>query len=62
MNYKTYETKRLKILPTSENDTQFILELMNSPKWLKFIGDKKIKTIEDAHNYIKTKITPQFEK
>ena len=42
------ETERLILKPTSSDDAEFIYELLNSPKWLKFIGDRNIKTIEDA--------------
>lgn len=62
MNYKRFETERLKIIPTTEKDAEFILELFNSPKWLKYIGDRNVRTVEEAKNYIKTKMLPQLEK
>lgn len=62
MKYKRFETERLKIVPTSEKDAEFILELFNSPKWLKYIGDRNVRTVEEAKNYIKTKMLPQLEK
>lgn len=34
-------------------DDQFIIELVNTPGWIKFIGDRNIKTPEDAAAYIK---------
>lgn len=34
------------------NDAEFIFELLNSEGWLKFIGDRNIKSTEDAQNYI----------
>ena len=36
----------------SLNDAEFIFELLNSEGWLKFIGDRNIKSTEDAQNYI----------
>jgi ribosomal-protein-alanine N-acetyltransferase len=60
--YKSFETERLLLLPISEKDAPFILELFNSPKWLKYIGDRDIKTIEKAKDYIETKMIPQLEK
>lgn len=59
---KTFETERLIIKPTTEEDAKFILKLFNTPKWIEFIGDRKLSTLNDAKNYIKTKMTPQFER
>jgi len=56
------ETDRLFLLPTSEEDASFIMELVNTPKWLKYIGDRNIKSIEDARNYIREKMLPQEER
>ncbi|HLW14301.1 MAG TPA: GNAT family N-acetyltransferase [Flavobacteriaceae bacterium] len=60
--YKIYETERLVLKPTSLEDAVFLLELLNSPKWLEYIGDRKVYTIEDAQAYIKTKMLPQLSK
>ncbi|MCB7481733.1 GNAT family N-acetyltransferase [Christiangramia sediminis] len=61
-NYKTFETERLLIRPTALEDANFIFKLLNSPKWLQFIGDRKIKSIKDAENYISTRMHPQLQK
>ena len=47
------ETKRLLISKVDINDAAFFLELMNTPQWLKYIGDRNIGSLEDAKNYIK---------
>ncbi len=60
--YKTFETERLIIRPTAEIDASFIFELLNTPKWIKYIGDRNIKTVKDAEAYIKNKMIPQLEK
>jgi len=60
--YKTFETERLIIRPTTEIDASFIFELLNTPKWIKYIGDRNVKTIKDAEAYVKNKMTPQLEK
>lgn len=60
--YKSYETQRLFLIPTNKNDAEFILELLNTPKWLEYIGDRNIHSIDDAEKYIAKKITPQFER
>jgi len=59
--YKDFETERLLIKPTSEKDTEFIFELLNTPKWIKNIGDRNIKTDESAKNYILKRMLPQLE-
>ena len=57
-----YETERLIIRPMSLDDAAFILDLYNRPKFIEFIGDRSLKTISDAENYIKNRFLPQFEK
>ena len=60
--YAHFETERLVLQPTTVEDAGFILELLNSPKWLEYIGDRNVHTEEDAKQYIKNKISPQLEK
>ena len=60
--YKNFETERLILKPTSEEDAEFIFELLNTPKWIKYIGDRNLKTVENARNYIKTKMLPQLKR
>lgn len=62
MSFKSYETERLILRPTTEVDAPFVLELFNSPKWLQYIGDRKVNTLEDARAYIENKIMPQYDK
>lgn len=61
-NFKSFETERLYIRPTNEEDALFLLGLMNTPKWLQFIGDRNIKTLDHASMYIKNKIIPQLHR
>jgi len=58
--YKEFETERLLIKPTSVRDAEFIYQLMNTPKFIKYVGDRKIKSIEEAENYIQLKMLPQL--
>ncbi len=62
MEYKSFETERLILEPTSPKDASFIYELLNSPKWKKYIGDRNVNSVEDARVYIDTKMQPQLEK
>jgi ribosomal-protein-alanine N-acetyltransferase len=59
---KTFETDRLILKPTTVADAEFIRSLYNSPKWIKFIGDRQLNTVKDAENYIQTKLMPQMER
>lgn len=43
-----------------EKDAAFLLQIVNSPKWLQFIGDRNLHTLEQGAAYIKEKITSQL--
>jgi len=49
---KQIETERLVIREVKSSDAPSILKLFNQEDCLKYIGDKGIRTIEDAENYI----------
>uniref|UniRef100_A0AAU6WSH8 GNAT family N-acetyltransferase n=3 Tax=Chryseobacterium TaxID=59732 RepID=A0AAU6WSH8_9FLAO len=57
-----YETERLILRPMSLEDADFILDLYNRPKFIQFIGDRNLKTVADAGDYIKNRFLPQFER
>jgi RimJ/RimL family protein N-acetyltransferase len=61
-NYKTFETDRLLLKPTSTDDAEFLFELYNTPKWFEYIEDRNIRTVEDAREYIESKTLPQLHK
>ncbi len=46
------ETERLNIRPLILQDAAFMLELLNSKGWIQFIGDRNVRNIEAASNYI----------
>ncbi len=47
------ETERLILRQFTLDDAAFILELLNTPTWLRFIGDRGVHSIEDAENYLR---------
>lgn len=49
---KALETERLFLRPSTISDAPFILTLLNEPSFLRFIGDKKVRTLEDARQYL----------
>lgn len=54
------ETERLLLRRFTEDDAEFILNLLNEPDWIKYIGDKGIKTIEDAKKYIEQSLIKMY--
>jgi RimJ/RimL family protein N-acetyltransferase len=54
-------TRRLKIRPLELSDSEFIFQLVNSRGWLEFIGDRDVRSMDDASAYIsKILETPNF--
>ncbi|MGE0886678.1 MAG: GNAT family N-acetyltransferase [Blastocatellales bacterium] len=49
---KVLETERLVLRRMNADDAAFILELLNEPSFLQYIGDKRVRTLEDARGYI----------
>jgi len=47
-----HETPRLRLRELTAEDAAFILELLNEPAWLRFIGDRNVHSLEDARGYI----------
>lgn len=56
------ETKQLVLREFSAADGEFILGLLNSPGWLKFIGNRDIETVEEAQLYLLTGPVSSYEK
>jgi ribosomal-protein-alanine N-acetyltransferase len=52
-----FETERLLLTPITIGDAPFIYELLNTPLWIKYIGERNIKTIDDAEKYIQILLT-----
>ena len=46
------QTERLLINEITLDDAAFILELMNDKDWIKNIGDRGMRSIEEAEEYI----------
>ena len=46
------DTERLLLRPITVDDAEFILILLNEPSFLRYIGDKQVRNIEDARQYI----------
>ncbi|HXQ38537.1 MAG TPA: GNAT family N-acetyltransferase, partial [Anaerolineales bacterium] len=49
---KILETERLVLRQLSLADAEFILELLNEPSFIQNIGDRGVRTLDDARAYI----------
>lgn len=56
------QTERLILRRVTTEDAVFILELLNDPGWLRFIGDKGVRNLEDARRYILTGPVEMYER
>src|SRR6266404_4910662 len=56
------ETDRLVLRKLSVDDAPFILQLLNEPSFLRFIGDKGVRSLDDARNYILTGPMASYER
>lgn len=56
------ETERLILRRLSVDDGEFILGLLNQPAFLQFIGDKGVRTLDDAREYILTGPMASYER
>ncbi len=56
------ETARLSLRQLTNDDALFILELLNEPSFIQNIGDRTVRTIEDARAYILNGPVTSYEK
>ncbi len=58
---KTLETKRLVLRQVTLDDAEIILELLNEPSFIQNIGDRGVRTLDDACNYISDRLISSYE-
>jgi len=56
------ETDRLTLRHASLDDAEFILRLLNEPSFLRFIGDRGVRTLDDARKYIAERLVGSYER
>jgi RimJ/RimL family protein N-acetyltransferase len=54
------ETSRTCLRELSTSDAPFFLELANSEGWLRFIGDRQLRTSEDAARYLENGVIRHY--
>ena len=55
------ETNRLLLREVTSDDAGFILRLLNEPSFIQNIGDRGIRTLDDAQGYIKERLISSYE-
>jgi RimJ/RimL family protein N-acetyltransferase len=56
------ETERLVLRKLSTDDAAFVLELLNEPSFLQYIGDREVRNLEDAQQYILNRLVTSYER
>jgi len=59
---KVLETRRLILRRFSLDDAAFVFELVNDPAWLENIGDRQVRTLEDARAYLRKGALAMYER
>lgn len=59
---RVVDTERLTLRPLSEADAEFMVGLLNEPSFLQFIGDRGVRTLEDARAHIRSGPMASYEK
>ncbi len=53
-------TARLRLRQLTLDDAAFILELVNEPAWLRYIGNRGVRTLDDARDYLSKRILTMY--
>lgn len=54
------ETERLNLREMSSADAGFVLEVLNDPGFIRFVGDRGVRTVEDAARYIEERFVESY--
>ena len=57
---KILETERLNLREIVESDAEFILDLLNQPSFIKYIGDRQVRTVEQARRFIENRYRASY--
>jgi ribosomal-protein-alanine N-acetyltransferase len=56
------ETERLKLREMSEADAAFVLDILNDPGFVRYVGDRGVRTIEEAARYISERFVESYRR
>lgn len=59
---KIFETARLILREIVESDDEFILDLLNQPSFIKNIGDRGVRTVEQTREFIENRFRASYKK
>ncbi len=54
------ETERLVLCEVTADDDAFLLDLLNQPSFKQFIGDRGVRNLDQAREYISTRFTKSY--
>jgi RimJ/RimL family protein N-acetyltransferase len=57
---KILETKRLILREVSADDAEFMLDLLNQPSFIKYIGDRNVRTVDESKEFIETRYVTSY--
>jgi RimJ/RimL family protein N-acetyltransferase len=57
---KILETERLILREIVESDAEFIFALLNQPSFIKYIGDRNVRTIEQSREFIENRYRQSY--
>jgi Acetyltransferases, including N-acetylases of ribosomal proteins len=57
---KILETERLILREIVQTDADFILDLLNQPSFIRYIGDRNVRTADDARYFIKDRCRKSY--
>lgn len=46
----------------TKDDAEFVLDLLNQPSFIKYIGDRNVRTVDEARDYIESRFTASYRK
>ncbi|MEZ5427434.1 MAG: GNAT family N-acetyltransferase [Pyrinomonadaceae bacterium] len=58
---KILETERTILREIVATDAGFVLDLLNQPSFIKYIGDRQVRTLEQAADYIETRFAKSYQ-
>lgn len=58
---KIIETERTIFREVTKDDAEFILDLLNQPSFIRYIGDRNVRTVSEARDYIESRFRESYK-
>lgn len=59
---KISETERTILREVTADDAEFIFDLLNQPSFIRYIGDRNVRTIDEARHYVESRFAESYKK